>query len=118
MRRCLLLAAVLLAPAFAMHAGGDVAAQEVPDEALVVMGKGLYRQMCRQCHGHELKNSGASTYDLRTFPPQDKARFYSSVMEGSGDMPPHDDILIDEDIDALFAYVMATQQAQQQGAGN
>ena len=113
MLRCLILPAVLLVPAFAAQAGGEAA----PDEALVVMGKGLYRQMCRQCHGHELRNSGASTYDLRTFPADARERFYTSVMEGNGDMPPHDDILIDEDIDALFAYVVAIQRAQQPGAG-
>ena len=113
MARVLGMAGMLLLAAQPLHAGGAA----VPEPHLVVLGKGLYQQMCRQCHGHELRSSGASTFDLRTFPPDDPDRFRTSVMEGSGDMPPHDDILLDEDIDALFAYVVATQQAQHSGAG-
>jgi len=93
-----------------------VAAQagaSAPDPARVEQGSQLYLQMCRQCHGPELQSSGAASFDLRQFPPDDPQRFHNSVLHGKNGMPAHDDILNDDDIDALFAYVVATQQAQQ-----
>jgi len=84
-----------------------------PDPARVEQGGQLYLQMCRQCHGPELQSSGAGSFDLRQFPPDDPQRFHESVLHGKNGMPAHDDILMDDDIDALFAYVVATQQAQQ-----
>ncbi len=89
-------------------------AYAVPDPAQVELGGQLYFQMCRQCHGPELQSSGAGSFDLRQFPPDDPRRFQESVMHGKNDgMPAHDDILTNEDVDALFAYVVATQQARQ-----
>lgn len=81
------------------------------DPALAQTGAQLYGQMCRQCHGPELRNSGAATFDLRKFPVQDKARFITSVMKGKNDMPSHDDVLLPPDLEALYAYVVAVQQA-------
>ncbi len=89
-----------------------LAAQAAPDPARVELGGQLYVQMCRQCHGPELRSPGVGSFDLRQFPPGDGQRFHESVMHGKNAMPAHDDILTDEDIDALFAYVVATQQAQ------
>ena len=96
--------------------GWTLAAQvsaSAPDPAKVQLGGQLYLQMCRQCHGPELQSSGAASFDLRRFPPDDPQRFRSSVLHGKNGMPAHDDILNDDDIDALFAYVVATQHAQQ-----
>lgn len=94
--------------------GWGLAAQAgAPDPAKVELGSQLYLQMCRQCHGHELQSSGAGAFDLRQFPPDDPQRFHESVMHGKNGMPAHDDILSDDDIDALFAYVVAMQHAQQ-----
>jgi len=81
------------------------------DPAQVTLGLDTYRQFCQRCHGTELRNSGASTFDLRQFPPGEYERFLESVSEGSGDMPPHGDILTEEEIDALFAYVVTTQRS-------
>ncbi|WP_448508978.1 c-type cytochrome [Immundisolibacter sp.] len=92
----------------AVHAGAST-----PDPARVELGSQLYLQMCRQCHGPELQSSGAGSFDLRQFPPDDPQRFHQSVLHGKNGMPAHDDILTDDDIDALFAYVVATQRAQQ-----
>jgi quinohemoprotein ethanol dehydrogenase len=86
-------------------------AQAAPDPAQVELGGQLYQQMCRQCHGQELRSPGVGSFDLRQFPPDDSKRFHQSVMHGKNAMPAHDDILTDEDVDALFAYVVATQQA-------
>ncbi len=101
--------AVALAWSCLTQAGG-----RAPDPALAELGGQLYLQMCRQCHGQALQSSGAAAADLRQFPPDDPQRFHESVMHGKDGMPAHDDILTDEDIDALFAYVTATQQAQRQ----
>ena len=87
-------------------------AQAAPDPVQVELGGQLYMQMCRQCHGPELRSPGVGSFDLRQFPPADGKRFHDSVMHGKNAMPAHDDILTDEDIDALFAYVVTTQQAQ------
>ena len=88
-------------------------ARAAPDPAQVELGGQLYLQMCRQCHGQELRSPGVGSFDLRQFPPDDTQRFHESVMHGKNAMPAHDDILTDDDVDALFAYVVATQQAQQ-----
>ncbi len=109
MMRRLLSAAVVFGWSLAAHAGNTV-----PAPADAGLGRQLYLQMCRQCHGPELQSSGAGSFDLRQFPPDDPQRFHESVMHGKNGMPAHDDILVDEDIDALFAYVVATQQAQKQ----
>lgn len=91
----------------------NVPAQAVPDPAQVELGGQLYLQMCRQCHGQELRSPGVGSFDLRQFPPDDSKRFHESVMHGKNAMPAHDDVLTYADVDALFAYVVATQQAQQ-----
>ncbi len=86
-------------------------AQAAPDSAQAELGGQLYLQMCRQCHGAELRSPGVGSFDLRQFPPGDSQRFHAAVMHGKNAMPAHDDILTDADVDALFAYVVATQQA-------
>ncbi len=54
-------------------------------------------------HGHP----GTATYDLRDFPPNDKARFVNSVTEGkNGRMPQWGDLLKPQEIDEIWAYVM------------
>lgn len=82
------------------------------DPARVARGLDVYRQFCQRCHGTELRSSGASTFDLRQFPADDYDRFIESVSEGSGDMPPHGDVLSDDEINALFAYIVTTQGKQ------
>lgn len=91
----------------AAHAGGEDIA--TVNSAQVNLGLNIYRQFCQRCHGTELRNSGASTFDLRQFPTDEQPRFIESVSEGSGDMPPHGDVLTGAEINALFAYVVDTQ---------
>jgi mono/diheme cytochrome c family protein len=88
------------------------ATQAAPDPAQAELGGQLYLQMCRQCHGPELRSPGVGSFDLRQFPANDPRRFHESVMHGKNAMPAHDDILTDDDVDALFAYVVTAQQAQ------
>lgn len=85
------------------------------DSAQVESGIQLYQQFCQRCHGTEMRNSGASTFDLRKFPSDEYDRFVESVSEGYEDMPAHGDILNSAEIDALFAYMVTIQQAKQKG---
>jgi mono/diheme cytochrome c family protein len=45
--------------------------------------------------------------DLRTFPRDAHARFIDSVANGKRTMPPWEDVLDPEEIEALWAYVIA-----------
>jgi mono/diheme cytochrome c family protein len=74
-------------------------------QAQIDHGKVTYAQKCSHCHGPNLMNSGTVTPDLRTF-PDDKPRFVTTVKQGKNNkMPPWGDILSDDEITALWAYV-------------
>ena len=75
------------------------------DQAKIDLGKQTFAQKCSHCHGPNMVNSGTITPDLRRF-PDDEPRFVSTVKQGkNGRMPPWGDILNDDDISALWAYV-------------
>lgn len=71
----------------------------------VDLGKTTFAQKCSHCHGPNMVNSGTITPDLRRF-PDDQPRFVTTVKQGkNGRMPPWGDILSDDEITALWAYV-------------
>jgi len=75
------------------------------NEAQIDHGKATYAQKCSHCHGPNLVNSGTVTPDLRGF-PDDKPRFVTAVKQGKNNkMPPWGDILSDDEITDLWAYV-------------
>jgi mono/diheme cytochrome c family protein len=75
------------------------------DQAKIDQGKQTFAQKCSHCHGPNMVNSGTVTPDLRRF-PDDEPRFATTVKQGkNGRMPPWGDILNDDDISALWAYV-------------
>ncbi len=78
----------------------------VPSPELAAQGKTLYRQFCSNCHGVNMVNAGTSSYDLRKFPQDDKARFVNSVVHGKKAMPPWGDIVMPDEIEAIWAYVL------------
>jgi mono/diheme cytochrome c family protein len=83
------------------NAGGDAGA----DPAQVDQGKATFASKCSHCHGPNMVNSGTITPDLRRF-PDDKERFLTTVKSGkNGKMPPWGDILNDQEIAGLWAYV-------------
>ena len=94
-------AAVLIAqiPAAAQQASAiDLAGQ-------LDQGKVTYAKNCSHCHGPNMVNSGTITPDLRRF-PDDNSRFVTTVKQGKNNkMPPWGDILNDDDIANLWAYV-------------
>lgn len=82
------------------------AAKSATPEA-IKQGKRVYASACARCHGVNLVNAGASTFDLRTFPLDQKARFVQSVLKGKGAMPAWEGSVTPEEVEALWAYVSA-----------
>jgi mono/diheme cytochrome c family protein len=75
------------------------------DQVQINQGKVTYTQKCSHCHGPNMVNSGTITPDLRGF-PDDKARFLTTVKQGkNGKMPPWGDLLNDEQLGDLWAFV-------------
>src|SRR5690242_9989282 len=78
---------------------------EAGDPAAIDKGKATYAERCSHCHGFGMVNAGTVAPDLRKF-PHDPARFASTVKLGKNNkMPPWGDLLSDEQIDSLWAYV-------------
>ena len=75
------------------------------DQTRIDLGKAIYAEKCSHCHGPGMLNAGTITPDLRRF-PDDRQRFASTVKQGKNNrMPPWGDILNDDDIAELWAYV-------------
>jgi mono/diheme cytochrome c family protein len=72
----------------------------------VKAGADIYAQTCAPCHGPRMQDSQVPM-DLRKFPASEKTRFMVSVTKGKNQMPPFGTLLKAEEIDALWAYVMA-----------
>jgi cytochrome c55X len=90
-------AANLAMPASAQQADGD--------QAVIDRGKITFAQKCSHCHGPNMVNAGTVTPDLRRF-PDDQTRFVTTVKLGKNNrMPPWADLLGDDEIKDLWAYV-------------
>lgn len=72
----------------------------------VKSGAALYAQHCAACHGPRMKNPEGA-FDLLTFPGDQRSRFIQSVTQGKASMPPWGGLLKPEEIDSLWAYVVA-----------
>jgi mono/diheme cytochrome c family protein len=69
-------------------------------------GAAIFERNCSPCHGaHMADPQGA--FDLRTFPHDQHSRFVDSVTKGKNSMPAWGDLLKPDEIDALWAYVVA-----------
>lgn len=76
-----------------------------PVQAQIDHGKTTYAEKCSHCHGPNMMNSGTITPDLRAI-PDDKTRFVTTVKQGKNNkMPPWADILSEEEITNLWAFV-------------
>ena len=69
-------------------------------------GTAIYEQNCAPCHGPRMEDPN-SAFDLRTFPRGEQSRFVNSVTKGKNQMPPFGDLFKPDEIEALWAYVMA-----------
>jgi cytochrome c55X len=75
------------------------------DQAQIDQGKITFAQKCSHCHGPNMVNPGTITPDLRQF-PDDRPRFFTTVKSGKNNrMPPWGDLLSDDEIAGLWAYV-------------
>lgn len=88
-------------------AEADKSATKAATPEAIKQGKRVYASACARCHGVNLVNAGASTFDLRTFPLDQKARFVQSVLKGKGAMPAWEGSVTPEEVEALWAYVSA-----------
>jgi mono/diheme cytochrome c family protein len=70
------------------------------------LGAEIFSRNCSPCHGPRMQDPEGA-FDLRTFPPDQHARFVNSVTKGKNNMPPWGDLFAADDIEALWAYVMA-----------
>jgi mono/diheme cytochrome c family protein len=82
------------------------AAEEAVAPESIRRGADLYARNCSPCHGPRLMGED-SAFDLRTFPRDQRARFVTSVTRGKNTMPAWGDLIKGDDIDALWAYVVA-----------
>jgi mono/diheme cytochrome c family protein len=81
------------------------AAPAASEDARVDQGKAIYAAKCSHCHGPGMLNPGTVTPDLRKF-PDDHDRFVATVKQGKNNrMPPWGDVLSDDDIAELWAYI-------------
>jgi cytochrome c55X len=67
-------------------------------------GRQLYTSFCARCHGVNMINTGAS-FDLRSFPKDQRERFDRSVTQGLRAMPAWGTTFKPEELDALWLYV-------------
>jgi mono/diheme cytochrome c family protein len=75
------------------------------DQGMIDKGKVIFAEHCSHCHGFNMVNAGTITPDLRQF-PDDRQRFVNTVKQGKNNrMPPWGDLLSDDDIANLWAYV-------------
>jgi mono/diheme cytochrome c family protein len=106
MRRSLVLAAVFaFAPAVAQSPPGE----DFPPEQ-VRKGAETFATFCSPCHGERMENP--ELFNLKKFPPDQRARFINSVTNGKNAMPPWRGQLQSEDIEALWAYVVAGEKGR------
>lgn len=81
---------------------GERPAEFTPER--IEKGRLMYKQLCLRCHGPEMVG-GNNAFDLRTFPLEQRDRFFNSVTNGKRAMPPWKGILSEEEIGILWAYV-------------
>ena len=76
-------------------------------------GKGLYQQLCSDCHGENLAGLSAEITGLTKPTPNLKARlkthsdgdFFWKIENGKGDMPSFKDELNDEEIWSILQFI-------------
>jgi mono/diheme cytochrome c family protein len=97
-----------LSGALALY-GASVAAQGTDgrfEPELISKGSALFARNCAPCHGPRMVDP-QSAFDLRKFPPDEKTRFVNVLMRGKNAMPPLGGLFGPDEIDALWAYVVA-----------
>jgi mono/diheme cytochrome c family protein len=86
-------------------AGVAAGAQDFPPERIRA-GAELFARNCSPCHGTRMQNP-ESAFDLRKISGDQHDRFVASVLRGRNQMPPWGDLLTADEVEALWAYVIA-----------
>jgi mono/diheme cytochrome c family protein len=81
------------------------AAQDFSPERIAI-GARIFARNCSPCHGPHMRDP-ESAFDLRKFPHDAHDRFVASVTHGKNQMPPWGDLIKPDEIEALWAYVVA-----------
>jgi mono/diheme cytochrome c family protein len=105
MRRVLQAVAGAVALAAGMYAQAQEAAEKFAPEQIKA-GAALYAANCESCHGVRMLGPQWGI-DLAKFPRDNPKRFVYSVTNGTKAMPPWGDVLKPQEIQALWAYVVA-----------
>jgi mono/diheme cytochrome c family protein len=103
---CLARFAAIVTCAFAHVTVAQVDTAETPSPEQIKKGSATYSQNCSPCHGPRMLDPQGA-FDLRIFPRDEKSRFLTSVSKGKNQMPPWGGLLSADDIEALWAYVIA-----------
>lgn len=77
-----------------------------PDPVKAEAGERVYGDYCQTCHGDNLVSSGQN-FDLRRLRPEDRKRYETSVQNGKGQMPPWKGVVSDEQMDAIWHFIMS-----------
>jgi mono/diheme cytochrome c family protein len=85
---------------------GCAGAQEAFSPEQIKTGADIFARNCSPCHGSRMREPQGA-FDLREFPHDAHERFVSSVTRGKNQMPPWGDLLKPEQVEALWAYVVA-----------
>ncbi len=102
MKRLALIGAALTLALPAAHA--EEPERFAPNQ--ISSGAAIFARNCSPCHGSRMREPEGA-FNLRAFPHDQHDRFLNSVSRGKNNMPPWGDLLKPEDIEALWAYVVA-----------
>jgi mono/diheme cytochrome c family protein len=103
MKKLMLLGALV---AFANAARAEQPETPAVTPEQIKKGSGMYAQHCAPCHGPRMQDPEGA-FDLRKFPSDQYDRFIRSVTNGKNSMPPWGGLFKRDEIDALWAYVVA-----------
>jgi mono/diheme cytochrome c family protein len=97
---------ILIAGVLACYGIAHAEQEETPGPEAIKRGSALYSQHCSPCHGPRMADPEGA-FDLRKFPPDQHGRFITSVTKGKNSMPPWGGLLQPDEIESLWAYVVA-----------
>ena len=100
-----------IVPGLALACASAVAVAQEPGSKpftseQVKKGAAVYARHCESCHGVRMIGPPWAI-DLNTFPRDSPARFVDSVTYGVRGMPPWGDVIKPDEIEALWAYLVA-----------
>src|SRR5262249_31579323 len=90
----------------AVTLGGAARAEDAFPPERIQAGAKIFARNCSPCHGPRMREPEGA-FNLRAFPPDAHDRLLASVSRGKNNMPRWGDLLKPDDIEALWAYVIA-----------